>query len=124
MNIYGIGTDLVDIKRFDKKLANPQFVDLIFTIKEIDYCLSRKNSAESFAARFAAKEAYMKALGSGWTKEANFKEIEIIKDNQGKPFIQLHGESKVHFEKSHLKEIFVSLSHTTASASAFVIITK
>lgn len=124
MNIYGIGTDLVDIERLDKKLSKPAFVELIFTPLEIDYCLSRKHSEESFAARFAAKEAYMKALGSGWTKEANFKEIEIINGNQGKPSILLHGASKIHFEKSHLREIFVSLSHTKTSASAFVIITK
>ncbi len=124
MNIFGIGTDLVDVDRLSSKLAKPQFVDLIFTTNEIDYCLSRKHSGESFAARFAAKEAFMKAIGSGWTKDADFKEIEIVKDEHGKPSIHLHGETKVHFDKSHLQEIFVSLSHTTASATAFVIITQ
>lgn len=124
MNIFGIGTDLVEIDRMDKKLSKPQFVELIFTTVEQNYCLARKHSVENFAARFAAKEAYMKALGLGWTKEANFKEIEIVNDAHGKPSIQLHGESRVHFENSNLKEIFVSLSHTTTTASAFVIITK
>lgn len=124
MNIFGIGTDLVDIQRLEKKLSKPQFVDLIFTETEKAYCLERKYSTESFAARFAAKEAYMKALGSGWAKNANFKEIEIVNDTNGKPSIHLHGESKLHFENSNLKEIFVSLSHTTNMASAFVIIAK
>ena len=124
MNIVGIGTDIVDIERMNSKIIKKEFVALVFTQEEIAYCEGFSNKAENYAARFAAKEAYMKALGTGWSDNANFKEIEVIKESQGAPRISLSGETKNHFEKSNLKDIFVSLSHTTKSAVAFVILTK
>lgn len=124
MNIYGIGTDIVEIERLASKLTKEAFVSLVFTEEEMSYCRSRKHSEESFAARFAAKEAFMKAMGTGWSEKCDFKEIEVKNGPSGQPVVILHGLAKSHFENSGLKEIFVSLSHTTAAAVAFVIITK
>lgn len=122
-NIRGIGTDIVEVNRMQSKLEKPGFIQRTFTSSEIDYCEKQKHSAQHFAARFAAKEAYMKALGTGWSKVADFLEIEIYHDHKSAPKIKLHGQSQKHFEESNLKEIFVSLSHTQTNTIAFVIIT-
>ena len=124
MNVSGVGTDIVDVSRIKEKLNKPDFINLVFTDSEISYCESLKNKAQNYGVRFAAKEAYMKAIGTGWSEKANFKEIEVRKNEAGKPSIDLHGATLSHFEKSNHKHIFVSLSHTDTSAIAFVIITK
>ncbi|MGL1886406.1 MAG: holo-ACP synthase [Reichenbachiella sp.] len=122
--IQGIGTDIVDTTRFERKLGDKLFLDTIFTQHELDYSFKKNHVQQHLAARFAAKESYMKAIGSGWSKEANFNEIEVQNKKSGAPFIVLYGEGKRYFEKLGLKEIFVSLSHTTTHAVAQVIITK
>ena len=123
MKIAGIGTDIVDIERFQTKINRRKFVQSVFSPLEIGYCLDQKNSGQCFAARFAAKEAYMKAIGKGWSKHANFNEIEIFKNAFQAPVIRLSGETLSYFEEANYSEIFVSLSHTRKSAVAFVIVT-
>lgn len=122
MSVFGIGTDIVDISRIESKMDRDSFIQKVFTPKEIQYCNSRSNPAQSFAARFAAKEAYMKALGTGWSENADFIEIETLSAKSGAPYICLHGKTKECFESMNLKRVFISLSHSGASAIAFVIL--
>ena len=118
----GLGTDIVEVERMAARLEKPTFVNLVFTDTEINYCQPKKHKAQHFAARFAAKEAYMKAVGLGWTNDANFKEIEIINDKNGKPEIRLSGQSLKYFRGNNFKQILVSLSHTKTMAMAVVAI--
>ena len=96
MKIFGIGTDIVNIKRMEKflKRNGSRFKNRIFSKKEMIYCDKKKNPSAYYAKRFAAKEALTKALGTGIRKGINFKHIEIINDSLGKPSIQLKGSTK------------------------------
>ena len=118
----GIGIDIVEVERLAKRIEKPEFVNLVFTETEIDYCQSKKYKAQHFAARFAAKEAYMKSLGLGWTSDANFKEIEIINDENGAPRIELSGQTLAYFQKKKFTQVLVTLSHTESMATAMVVI--
>tara|TARA_B100000809_G_scaffold245316_1_gene272140 strand:- start:418 stop:810 length:393 start_codon:yes stop_codon:yes gene_type:complete len=127
MKIFGIGTDIVNIKRIEqsfKKKGNA-FKNRIFSKKEIIYCEKNKNPFPFYAKRFAAKEALSKALGTGIRKGVNFKNIEILNDSFGKPFIQLKGSTAI-FLKKRIKSkkyfIYLSLSDDLPWAQATVII--
>ena len=93
MKIFGIGTDIVNIKRIDKslKINGSKFKNRIFSKKEITYCDNKKYPSKFYAKRFAAKEALSKALGTGIRKDINFKNIEISNNHYGKPSIKLKG---------------------------------
>lgn len=121
--IKGLGTDLVDVARFENKVGKESFIKTVFTQTEIEYCEKKKYSAQHYAARFAAKESYMKALGTGWGDNAEFKEIEVVNNDLGKPDLILSGSTLNYFSKAGFKHIFVSLSHTTTAATATVILT-
>ncbi len=121
--IKGLGTDIVEVDRIAEKIANDSgFKELVFSKNEIDYCEQQKFKAENYAARFAAKEAFFKALGSGWASGTHFNEIEIQHDAAGKPFLNFLGETKKTFATLQQQKIFVSLSHTKTLATAIVII--
>ena len=123
--IAGLGTDIIEVGRIKEKLLSDEgFMNTIFTPAEIDYCESKKNKAENFAARYAAKEAFFKALGTGWRYGMAFKEIEIVNDELGKPGIIVSGKVKEFIEKSKIKNIHVSLSHIKDMVNAIVIIEK
>ena len=127
MKIFGIGTDIVNIKRMEKsfKRSGDVFKNKIFSKKEIIYCEKKKKPYPYFAKRFAAKEALSKALGTGIRKGINFKDIEILNDNFGKPSIQLKG-STANFLRKKIKpkkySIYLSLSDDIPWAQATVII--
>jgi len=123
--IFGVGTDLLEVSRV-KKTLNKQvsFRESVFTPNEIDYCESKRFKDRHYAARFAAKEAFMKAIGIGWRYGIRFTEIEIENDDLGKPKLLLEGKAKQLADKLGVKEIHVSLSHLKDLASAYVIITK
>jgi holo-[acyl-carrier protein] synthase len=121
--ILGIGTDIFEIERMKIRLEKqPSFIEGIFTENEINYCNQFKNKAQRFAARYAAKEAFLKALGTGWRNGITFKDIEIINDSLGKPEIFLSGEAKQIADKLEVAAIHLSMSHTEKLANAFVII--
>lgn len=120
--IKGTGIDLVEVERMAKRIEKPEFVNLIFTRAEQEYCRSKKHLAQHFAARFAAKEAYMKAVGWGWTNDAHFTEIEVINNKNGKPNMVLSGQTLAYFRSQEFTAIQVSLSHTNSMATAIVII--
>ena len=94
MNFFGIGTDIVSIDRVKKSLKNKNFLKRIFNEKEIFKCKKTIKSTNCFAKRFAAKEAFSKALGTGIAKGINFNEIIVLNKKSGKPYIILVGQTK------------------------------
>ncbi len=94
----------------------------IFTLAEIEYCQKKPHQFQHFAARFAVKEAMFKALGTGWDKEIKWTDIEVVKDEMGKPKINLYGKAKEMAEKINIRDILVSLSHCSDYAIAQVIL--
>ena len=123
--IAGIGIDIIEVDRIAEKIEkNSGFKELVFSENEIAYCESKAHKHEHYAARFAAKEAFFKALGTGWLNGTAFNEIEIINDERGKPSITLLGETNNVISALRLGTISVSLTHIKAIASAFVIIEK
>ena len=125
MKLYGIGTDIVRISRISKSIKKKSFVNRLFNKDEILKCNKTKNSVNCFAKRFAAKEAFSKALGTGVAKGINFKEIIILNEKNGKPYIKLIDETKkVVDKKLKIKKykISLSLSDEDKYAVAFVTI--
>ena len=121
--IFGIGTDLIEVERVAEKMEKKQgFKELVFSADEIIYCEARTYKYEHYAARFAAKEAFLKAIGTGWRNGTAFNEIEIYNDEEGKPEIRFHGLTAKTIADLKLGKIFVSLSHLKNMASAMVII--
>ncbi|HBH06330.1 MAG TPA: holo-[acyl-carrier-protein] synthase [Flavobacteriales bacterium] len=120
--IKGLGTDIVEVYRIAKKMGNQKFLDRTFTSHEQDYCNAQKYPAQHFAGRFCAKEAYMKALGTGWSSNADFKDIEIVHSSNHEPKIVLRNASKTLFEERGLKQVKLSISHTETIAMAVVAI--
>ena len=89
--IIGIGTDIAEVARISKSIENISFKEKVFSKVEIAYCEAKANKAESFAARFAAKEAFFKALGTGWRGGMAFNEVEVMNDELGKPSLNILG---------------------------------
>ncbi len=119
--LYGIGNDITEIARIEQSIErfSERFISRIFTAKEQEYCLrNRKNSAQHFAARFAAKEAVVKALGTGFRKGISWLDIEIINDANGKPTVTL---SKKILDSVGDITIMISLSHSRDYATAVAI---
>jgi len=121
ININGIGTDIIEIKRLRKIYLRKgnNFLNKIFTDKEKKYCLKYKDFIPHFAARFAGKEAVVKAFGVGFGKEITFKNIEILNDINGKPEVKI---SYNLINKFNYSDILISLSHSEKYAIAFCLI--
>ena len=123
MSIYGIGTDIIDILRIKKALKNKNFKKKIFSNSEIKYMELKANKIAGYAKRFAAKEAFSKALGTGISSGIVFKEISINNDQRGKPYIELLGKTRL-IEKKNIKKykIFLTISDVKKYALAIVVI--
>jgi holo-[acyl-carrier protein] synthase len=125
MNIFGIGTDIVSIDRIKNSLRNKNFINRIFNEKEILRCKKINNSINCYAKRFAAKEAFSKALGTGISNGINFNEIIILNKKSGKPYINVIGQTKKILKKKFKRrksKISLSLSDEKKYAVAFVTI--
>ena len=125
MKIFGVGTDIVKISRIKKSLNNKFFLRRIYNEAEISKCNKTINSYNCYAKRFAAKEAFSKALGTGISKGINFNEIIILNEKSGKPFIKLLNKTKKNVQKKLKKNNFkvsLSLSDEKNYAVAFVTI--
>lgn len=121
--IFGIGTDIVEICRIGDKLARTKGLkEKVFTPREIEYCEARKMSAQHFAARFSAKEAFLKAMGTGWSGGRKFNEIEVLNNELGKPELFVHGKVKEFCEAHAITGMEVSLSHIKDLAQAIVVL--
>jgi len=125
MRIYGIGTDIANINRIKKSLKNKNFIDRLFNKNEVKKCNNHINKANCYAKRFAAKEAFSKAIGTGISKGINFNEIIVHNIKSGKPNIKLLGNTKKIVNKILKKKkfnIFLSLSDDKPFAVATVVI--
>ena len=119
--IIGIGTDIIEIERVKRAISNKHFIERVYTIKEQNYCESRgRQAAASYAARFAGKEAFFKAIGTGIN--CSLTDIEIINDNLGCPHVFLKGRAAELFSKINANNIHISLSHSKCYATATCII--
>ncbi|MEN6521464.1 MAG: holo-ACP synthase [Armatimonadota bacterium] len=116
MEIIGIGTDIIEIERVAKVMAeNHRFASRIFTRAELDYCRDKKNCYPHFAARFAAKEAVGKAIG----RPISWQDVEVVKGSEGKPEIRLHGEAKTAADGCR---VFLTMSHSRDYATAVAVL--
>jgi len=124
--IQGIGIDLVENDRIEKIISKwgQKFLHRVFSGKEINYCGRHIQASLHYGARFAAKEAFLKALGIGLGMGVKLREIEVVHDDQGKPDLSLHGEAKLQIEKREIKRIHLSLTHTKNYATAIVLLEK
>lgn len=123
--IVGIGIDLVEIHRVKKAIEKPQFVQRVFTPAEQAYCDGRgRQNAASYAARFAAKEAVMKALGTGLSGGGTWQDIEVLPDELGKPVMHLTGYFGQLAGDLGVSRIHVSLSHAQEMAVAQILLWK
>ncbi len=120
--IIGIGTDIAEVPRIAKSIENNSFKEKVFSKVEISYCETKTNKAESYAARFAAKEAFFKALGTGWRGGMAFNEVEILNDELGKPTINVLGTTAEIIKEKNIRIIHVSLSHIKDVAMATVVL--
>ncbi len=124
--IIAIGNDLTEVERIKASLEKPRtgirFRDRVFTPGEQAYCERRgQGRYQSYAARFAAKEAVMKVLGTGWGSAVNWLDIEVMKHRGARPEIILHGKAKAHAASSGIQRLHLALTHTTALAEAQVV---
>ncbi len=121
--IKGLGIDMVDVERIAEKIGKEQgFRELVFSAHEIGYCEATTHKYQHYAARFAAKEAFFKAIGTGWASGTAFNEIEITHDVLGKPLLGLTGGTASWAARQGIGTITVSLSHVKTMATAVVII--
>ena len=124
--IFGIGTDIVDISRFERFLrdGNTTLIERLFTTGERDYCAARRHSAQHYALRFAAKEAFVKALGTGLRDGLSWQQVEVVNDHLGKPGLNLTGRAAEYYAVEGLGKIFISLSHDGNCAVAMVVLER
>ncbi|HEY6874418.1 MAG TPA: holo-[acyl-carrier-protein] synthase [Geobacteraceae bacterium] len=122
--IFGTGIDIVDISRFERFVAenNVSLFQRLFTAAEMDYCAAKKRSAQHYALRFAAKEAFLKALGTGLREGVSWRDMEVVHDSYGKPALRLSGGAESLFTDKGLGKCFLSLSHDANCAVASVIL--
>lgn len=120
--IKGIGVDMLAIGRMEKMIDDDRFIDRVFTGEETEYCANKAKKAQHYSARFTAKEAFFKALGSGWRYGMRWKDVWVENDRLGKPEIKISGKARLYFDKMKFKRIHLSVSHTDEYAVAFVLI--
>jgi holo-[acyl-carrier protein] synthase len=114
-----VGTDIVAVERLSRLLAEqPALVARVFTERELSYCANRRRAGEHLAARFAAKEAVLKALGTGLGTRMNWTDVEVVNQRGGRPEVRLHGEVDVVARQRRMRHLDVSLSHVPGLALA------
>ena len=121
--VIGVGTDMIEIARIERSLArfSEAFLQRVFTPGEIAYCQAKKNSAESFAARFAAKEAGAKALGTGISRGVSWREFEVRRKPGQRPELHLSGRAEEIAEELGVRRLSLSLTHSRELSMAVVI---
>jgi holo-[acyl-carrier protein] synthase len=121
--IIGTGIDIIEVERIALRVGRDSgFRELVFSKDEMSYCDSKASRFEHYAARFAAKEAFLKAIGSGWTGGLYLHEIEVLNEPNGKPFLRLSGQTAKELAPLAIRIIHVSLSHLKTMATAIVIL--
>ena len=122
--IVGTGIDIAEVERIEESIARfgERFLRRVFTPAEIAYCQSKSNSSERYAARFAAKEAAMKALGTGWNHGVRWRDIEVWREPGSRPTIRFHGQARELAARLRATHAALSISHTREQAIASVIL--
>jgi len=122
--ILGTGIDLAEVDRIAAAMARygPRFAQRVFTPSEIAYAESKANKYERFAARFAAKEAGMKAIGTGWRRGVGWHDFEVVRERSGRPTLQFHGKAAEFARALGVERVALSLTHTHQYGMAFVIL--
>jgi holo-[acyl-carrier protein] synthase len=123
MEIIGIGTDITECLRIARMIERhgELFITRVYTPDEIVYCQNRKQATQHFTGRWAAKEAILKAIGTGWRRGISWRDMEIRNDPSGKPVVAVRGGVRDVFEKLGIREILISISHCRAYATAIAI---
>jgi holo-[acyl-carrier protein] synthase len=123
MKVIGIGTDIIECLRIAQMIERhgELFINRVYTPLEIRYCNSRKQATQHFAGRWAAKEAILKALGTGWRKGISWRDIEVRNDTLGKPVVGLRGGAADRVEQIGITELLVSISHCRSHAMAYAL---
>jgi holo-[acyl-carrier protein] synthase len=123
MSIYGIGTDIVECLRIAQMIERhgELFITRVYTEHEIEYCQSRKQATQHFAGRWAAKEAVLKALGTGWRRGISWRDVEIRNERSGSPTVALRGGARDYMEQQKISEVLVSISHCRTHATAHAV---
>ncbi|MGB2634325.1 MAG: holo-ACP synthase [Candidatus Acidiferrum sp.] len=121
--IVGMGIDVAEVKRIAAVIESQKerFLRRVYTLDEVAYCEQFKNRYERYAGRFAAKEAAMKALGTGWSNGVRWVDLEVVRERGGRPTLSLKGEAKKIADALGVKNIAMSITHTADQAIAQVI---
>ena len=121
--VIGVGTDLIEISRIERSLERfgEAFLQRVFTAGEVAYCTAKKNSAESFAARFAAKEAGAKALGTGISRGVSWREFEVKRSHGHRPELHLSGRAQEIAQALGIRRLSLSITHSRDLSMAVVI---
>ena len=121
--IIGMGVDIAEVERIQGAIERygEVFLRRIYTSREREYCEQFKNKYERYAGRFAAKEAAMKALGTGWRRGVRWVDLEVVRETSGRPTLAIAGEAAKIAQQLGVKSVALSITHTTAQALAQVI---
>ena len=122
-NVVGIGTDIIECLRIAQMIERhgELFINRVFTPQEIQYCQSRKLATQHFAGRWAAKEAILKAIGTGWRRGISWRDIEVRNEPGGKPVVALRGGARDVIENLSIGQVLVSISHCRSHATAYAL---
>lgn len=123
MNVVGIGTDIVEILRIAQMIERHAdlFLQRVFTAHEIEYCSVRKSATQHYAGRWAAKEAVLKAIGTGWSGGIQWTDVEVRNAQGGQPRIELSGGALAACQELGIREVLISISHCRSHATAFAV---
>lgn len=123
MAILGIGTDIVECLRIAQMVERhgELFITRVYTPLEIEYCQSRKQATQHFAGRWAAKEAVLKALGTGWRRGISWRDVEVRNIRTGSPTVALYGGARDYMEQAGIAQVLISISHCRSHATAYAV---
>ena len=123
MAVIGIGTDIVECLRIAQMIERhgELFLTRVYTPGEVEYCSGRKAATQHYAGRWAAKEAVLKALGTGWARGISWRDIEVRNDEGGRPSIALGGGAREASERLGITDVLISISHCRTHATAYSI---
>jgi len=122
-NIIGIGTDITECLRIARMIERhgELFINRVYTPYEVRYCQSRAQATQHFTGRWAAKEAILKAIGTGWRRGIGWRDVEVRNEPSGKPIVALGGGAKEVVEQLGISDILISISHCHTHATAYAI---
>ena len=121
--VIGIGIDIVEVGRIERALqGGEEMANRVFTENELEYCRARRNQYQHFAGRFAAKEAALKALGTGWQEGIRWKDVEVVPGELGQPLLNFQGRAKEILDAAGAKQAQVTITHANEYAVAAVVL--